>query len=205
MPALLDSARLESMIRELGGETVSLGGVQTAGLRLMAGDEGMDLVAFGGAKDVLIVPSDALAAAPAAGDAVNVGAENLFVLDHRRLDDGKLLALAIGSWTHAVSIYRGTTFDAATLQQQDEPALVAAGVPCDLEIIREGVDPEAYGRIQTGQVRGRFPPGTDLQRGDFVKVTSGNGPATLEVEALGDETDDWRLVAELTESQEALP
>lgn len=195
------------MISATGGVPVSIGGVSTHGHtdRLDPGD--WDLSPAGGAEQVVAVATGVLSADPSVDDAITVDGESLVVLDHREVDDGTLVALVVGAWTHTASLYRPTSSGHRSRgQQQLDPGTpTATGVGCDIWPRDGEVEEREFGREATGQWEGRFPPGTDLEPGDWVKVTAGTGPELYEVTFVGEETDRWRTPVVLEESGEEAP
>lgn len=208
MTDLFAAADLEKMLRGTGGVSVSVQGTSTWGHEeVVAALAGADFESRpGGTDDVVVIPTDVPPNPVQAGEAITVDGETLKVVDHDRIEDGRIIALVVGSWTHTVDTYRPSTASeiprVSGQQQLQFDSTHLSGVSCDLMALSGEIRAERSGDRASVEYEGRFPPGTDIQPGDYVKVTAGEGPKRYRVVFVGDRTSRWPTRVELEESDE---
>lgn len=195
---------IEELIRDTGGVPVVIGSASTWGHLGRAKPSQFDLSPAGGPEKLVSVPTGSLTGTPTVGMTIEVDGQTAEVLDHREVEDGKLVEIVFGSWTHTVDIYRPSasgTFSGGQ-QQLDPGSPIAQGVSCDIWAVSGEIRRGSFGEAAVGDWEGRFPPGTDLEPGDLIHVQTGNGPARYRAVFVGDETTHWRTPVSLEESQE---
>lgn len=206
---ITDPQALESMLRETAGVPVTVQGTDTWAHRDMLSELAVsEETGFedrpGGADEAVVLATGIPPNPLETGMAITVDGESLQILDHRRVEDGALTAIVVGTWSHTVDIYRPPTDGDTTRgqQQQQFDSPIASSVSCDLMARSGDIRAQESGDRSAAEWEGHFPPGTDIQPGDRLKVTAGTGPERWKVVFVGDRTDRWKIPVELTESDE---
>lgn len=198
---------IEAMIRATAGVPVTLGGVDTWGApdRVDPGTPGgYDIPPNIGPRGAVAVATGVLSGPPSVDDPITVDGEAAVVLDLRELEDGELIEVVYGDWTHTVDIYRYDVSGTASAGQQQKSwgNPIAEAVGCDLWARSGEVRSREYAREAVGNWAARLPPGTDVQADDGIRVTDGEGPGRYRVVFVGDEVPRRRIPIDLVESGE---
>lgn len=106
--------------------------------------------------------------------------------------------------THTVDVYRPETVEGTrgerTLSFPDHPTI--SRVDCTIQRKSGELRQAAHGSEEEGTYQGFFPPGTDLQPKDGIRVVGGPGPDRLKVLYAHEVGDPWDDEVELELSSE---
>lgn len=196
------SADLSGMIRATGGVPVLVPEGATWGHVDAVDREDWDMPDRTDRRKLVAVP--AVAIDPAVGASIRVDGELTQVLDYRTVEDGRLVEIVFGDWTHVVDLYRASEDGTFTRgQQQTTLATVASGVRCDLWAVDGELRRREYASEAVGDWEGRVPPGIDVRPDDRVRVVEGSDtPGRFRVTFVGDRYVGRRIPVSLTESPE---